>query len=140
MNPFENEAPDHLFSLRMPMIESFGLRGLSISEFKVQVRMPPHPAHTNSRGDVHGGAMAVLMDCALSAAARAHAPTAFGVVTVDLSTHYLASTKGEVIATATCERRGRGLCFVRGEAHDSEGQLLALATGTFKLVEGRSPT
>ena len=139
MNPFADEAPDRIFSLHQPMAAAFGLRGLSIGGFQARVRMPPNPAHTNSRGDVHGGAYAVLLDCTMSAAARAHEPTRFGVVTVDLSTHYLAPTQGEVIATATCERRGRSLCFVRGEVHDTDGQLLALATGTFKLVDKRTP-
>ena len=52
--------------------------------------------------------------------------TSFGVVTVDMTLHFVAPSDGDVIATTFCERRGRSLCFVRGEA---------LATGTFKLVE-----
>lgn len=50
--------------------------------------------------------------------------------------HYRAMNRdGDVIASAVCERRGRSLCFVRGEARDSNGALLALATGSFKLIE-----
>jgi acyl-coenzyme A thioesterase PaaI-like protein len=78
------------------------------------------------------------MDCVLSCAARAHDPTRFGVITVDMALHFVAGTRGDVVATARCERRGKSLCFVRGEAHDADGNLLTLATGTFKLVE-RTP-
>ncbi len=135
MNPFDNEPPDTLFSLTMPMVQAFSLRGLRIGHDEASILMPAQPQYANSRGDVHGGAYAVLLDCALSCAARAHDPTRYGVVTVDMSVHYVAPTQGDAIGTARCERRGKSLSFVRGEVRDTDGQLLALATGTFKLVE-----
>jgi uncharacterized protein (TIGR00369 family) len=133
-----NDAPDELFGLPMPMVQVFGLKGEAIGDDRAQVRMPRNPAHSNSRGDVHGGALAVLMDCALAGAARSPAPTQFGVVTVDMTLHFVAPCSGDVIATTHCERRGRSLCFVRGEARSEDGELLALATGTFKLVERKN--
>ncbi len=135
MTFFSNEAPDTLFSLRMPMVQAFSLQGVRIGDDQATVLMPASPLHTNSRGDVHGGAFAVLMDCVLSCAARAHDPARFGVITVDMALHFVAGTRGDVVATARCERRGKSLCFVRGEAHDADGNLLTLATGTFKLVD-----
>jgi len=140
MNPFGDEAPNTLFTLPMPMVQSFGLRGLSIGGDEARVLMPANPLYTNSRGDVHGGAYGVLLDCVLSCAARAHDPARYGVVTVDMSIHFVAPTKGDVVGRATCERRGKSLCFVRGEARDAAGTLLALATGTFKLMERAAPS
>lgn len=137
---FHDEAPDTLFSLRMPMVQAFGLRGVRIGNDEATVLMPADPRFTNSRGDVHGGAFAVLMDSVLSCAARAHEPSRFGVITVDMAVHYVAGARGDVVGTARCERRGKSLCFVRGEAHDADGKLLVLATGTFKLVERVPPT
>ena len=134
-----NDRPDQLFGLAMPMVEVFGLKGETIGEDRARVRMPRNRAHSNSRGEVHGGALAVLLDCALACAARSHAPTSFGVVTVDMTLHFVAPSDGDVIATTFCERRGRSLCFVRGEARSESGELLSLATGTFKLVERKSP-
>lgn len=138
--PFDNEPADHLFGLPMPMVQVFGLRGEAIGDDRARVRMPFHALHTNSRGDVHGGALAVLLDCTLASAARAHDPVRFGVVTVDMTLHFVATASGEVVASAVCERRGRSLCFVRGEVHDAQGTLLALATGTFKLAERAAST
>lgn len=89
---------------------------------------------TNSRGDVHGGAIASLLDCALAAAVRSHDPTAFGVVTIDLTLHFVAAASGELVADAYCERRGRSISFARGEVRTEDGTLVAMATGTFKLV------
>ncbi|RMX04281.1 PaaI family thioesterase [Corticibacter populi] len=127
-----------LFQLPMPMAGSFDLRGLEIGGLQAKVLLPYDPAWTNSRGEVHGGALSMLFDCTLASACRAHEPGRFGVVTLDLTVHFLAPGRGDVIASATCERRGRAMCFARGEVHDESGQLLALATGTFKLVE-RTP-
>lgn len=131
--------PGELFQLPMPMAGAYALQGLEIGGMQAKVLMPYTPAFTNSRGEVHGGSLSVLFDCALASACRAHDPSAYGVVTLDLTVHFLAPGKGDVIATAVCERRGRAMCFARGEIHDTQGQLLALATGTFKLVERHKP-
>lgn len=138
-SPFAGEAAGLLFALPMPMARAFGLVGTHIGADQAWVEMPPSEAHTNSRGDVHGGALAVLLDCALAGAARAHDPARFGVITIDLTLHFLATGRGCLLARATCERRGRALCFARGEVRDAQNQLVALATGTFKLVE-RAPS
>lgn len=134
-NEFAGEAPGVLFALPMPMARVFGLTGVHIGAKEARVSMAYHADHTNSRGDVHGGALATLLDCALACAARGHDPRRFGVATIDLSVHFTAPGRGELIATAWCERRGRSLCFARGEVRDAQGELLALATGTFKLLE-----
>lgn len=129
---------DTFFGLPIPLATTFGLRGESIGDDRATVRLPAHPGLTNSRGDVHGGAITALFDCALSAAARSHAPTRYGVVTIDLTVHFVEAGRGDVVCSAVCERRGRSISFVRGEARDDAGTLLALATGSFKLVE-RAP-
>lgn len=132
------EPRGSLFQLPMPMAGTLGLRGLEIGGMQARVLLPYAEAFTNSRGEVHGGALSMLLDCSLSSACRAHDPVGFGVATLDLTVHFLAPGRSDVIATATCERRGRAMCFARGEVHDEQGQLVALATGTFKLVE-RAP-
>ncbi|EER57739.1 conserved hypothetical protein, partial [Acidovorax delafieldii 2AN] len=59
--------------------------------------------------------------------------------TIDLTLHYVAAGTGDLIATARCERRGRSISFVRGEVRAEDGTLVALATGSFKLI-ARQPT
>jgi acyl-coenzyme A thioesterase PaaI-like protein len=110
-NPFEGEAPGILFGLPMPMARAMKLSGERIGEDRAQVRMGFQPDQANSRGDVHGGAIASLLDCALASAGS-----------------------GDLIATAHCERRGRSISFARGEVRAEDGTLVALATGTFKLM------
>ncbi len=137
-NPFEGEAPGILFGLPMPMARAMKLSGERIGDDRAQIRMGFQPDQANSRGDVHGGAIASLLDCALASACRSHDPTAFGVATIDLTLHYVSAGSGDLIATDHCERRGRSISFARGEVRSEDGTLVALATGTFKLM-ARSP-
>ena len=134
LSPFAGEAPGLLFGLPMPMSRAMALRGERIGNDRAQVRMGFQAEQSNSRGDVHGGAIASLLDCTLAGAARAHDPAAYGVVTIDLTLHFVSAASGDLIATAHCERRGRSISFVRGEVRAEDGTLVALATGTFKLV------
>lgn len=133
-SPFAGEPPDVLFGLPMAMARVAGLRGERIGDDRAQVRMRFQPEQANSRGEVHGGSLATLLDCTLASAARAHDPAAYGVATIDLTLHFVAVARGDVIATAHCERRGRSISFARGEVRTEDGTLVALATGTFKLI------
>lgn len=133
-NPFGTEIPGVLFALPMPMARIMALHGEKIGDDCAQVRMSFQPDQANSRGEVHGGAISTLLDCALASAARAHDPAAFGVATIDLTLHFVTAGRGDLIATARCERRGRSISFARGEVRAEDGTLVALATGSFKLI------
>ena len=134
--PFTTAEPAHMiFGLPMPMAASFMLQGEAIGNDRARVRMPYQTQFTNSRGDMHGGAIATLLDVGLSCAARAHDPLRYGVATVDLTIHFMAPAAGDVVCTSVCERRGKSLSFVRGELRDDAGKLLGMATGTFMLVD-----
>lgn len=134
VNPFAGEPPGMLFGLPMAMARVAGLIGESVGNDRAQVRMRFQPEQANSRGEVHGGSLATLLDCTLASAARAHDPAAYGVATIDLTLHFLSVARGDVIASAHCERRGRSISFARGEVRAEDGTLVALATGTFKLI------
>lgn len=122
------------FGLPMAMARAMALRGERIGNDRAQVRMGFQAEQSNSRGDVHGGSIATLLDCTLAAAVRSHAPAAYGVATIDLTLHFVAAAGGDLVATAHCERRGRSISFARGEVRAEDGTLVALATGSFKLV------
>jgi len=134
LSPFAGEAPEMFFGLPMAMARAMALRGERIGHNMAQVRMGFQPDQANSRGDVHGGAIATLLDCTLAAAVRSHDPAAYGVATIDLTLHFVATASGDLVATAHCERRGRSISFARGEVRAEDGALVALATGSFKLI------
>ena len=137
-SPFAGEAPDMFFGLPMAMARAMALRGERIGHDMAQVRMGFQRDQANSRGEVHGGSIATLLDCTLAAAVRSHDPAAYGVATIDLTLHFVTAGSGDLVATAHCERRGRSISFARGEVRAEDGTLVALATGSFKLI-ARAP-
>jgi len=135
---YANAPADLLFGLRMPMSRVMAFKGERIGDDTARIRMAFQAEQANSRGEVHGGSIATLLDCVLASSCRAHDPEAYGVATIDLSLHYVSAGTGDLIVTARCERRGRSISFARGEVRTESGTLVALATGSFKLI-ARNP-
>src|SRR5690606_14952228 len=111
-----------------------GLQAEHIEDGYARARLPYHPELVNSRNDVHGGTMMGVLDFMLSAAARSHDPLNIGVITIEMSTHFLAVARGELVFEATVLRRGRSTAFCEGKAINAEGVAVCIARGTFKLV------
>lgn len=139
-HPFAGDPPGVLFGQALPMARAMALQGEALGDDRARIRMRYQPEQTNSRGDVHGGAIASLLDCALAAAVYSHDPAGFGAATIDLTLHFVSAGGGDLIATAQCERRGRSISFARGEVHTEDGTLVAMATGTFKLMARAAAT
>jgi uncharacterized protein (TIGR00369 family) len=90
--------------------------------------------HTNNRGVAHGGVVSSLLDSAMGAAVISAIPTEWWCATTGLSIQFIAGAReGTLEAEGRVERRGRSVAFVRGEAHDAEGRLVATAQGTWHL-------
>ncbi|HEY9280355.1 MAG TPA: PaaI family thioesterase [Eoetvoesiella sp.] len=99
----------------------------------IRTRLPYREDLRNSRGDIHGGTLMSALDFTLSAAARANDPSK-GMATIDMTTHFLAPARAAVIFEARCLRMGKSIAFCEGRALSEEGELLATATATFRVV------
>lgn len=126
--------PAAYFGIDVPFMTHIGLTPLSLDETGCRTRLVKQPALVNSRGDLHGGALMSAFDFTLSAAARAHDPLRFGVMTVDMTTHFLEPARTDLTVTARCSKRGRSIAFCDGEMTDSAGTVVAVARAVFKLV------
>lgn len=83
----------------------------------------------------HGGALATVMDIALSFALIAR--TDHDWVTVDLRVDYLRPTPlGPIVARAEVLHAGRKVGRARGELRDAAGRLCVVATGAFAPYVG----
>jgi acyl-coenzyme A thioesterase 13 len=95
------------------------------------------PQHLNRNNLLHGGFVAMLLDIACGYAASLHYdPDNLALVlTVSLSTQYIAPARGgRVTATGRVSGGGKSLCHANGELRDSDGALIATATGVFKRI------
>lgn len=102
----------------------------------LQVRAP----HTNSRGMLHGGLIAVLSDNAMGLScgqvlAREGRKPAGGLVTVSLATDFIGAAKlGQWVEVDTqYVKAGRSLCFAQAFV-TADGEVVARADARFKLT------
>lgn len=133
--PAPTVAPGPYFGIEVPFMEHIGLEAVSLDENSCHTFLNLHPSITNSRGDMHGGVLMSAFDFTLSAAARAHAPQRYGVVTIDMTTHFYAPARSSLKVIARCPRRGKSIAFCEGEIIDASGTLVAVARATFKLLD-----
>jgi uncharacterized protein (TIGR00369 family) len=127
-----------------PLHQLLGLNFVSGADPTVViVEMPVAPGAFNGSGNLHGGAIASLVDVASgSAAARAGTfkPGENTLVTADLHIRYLGRPKGTVVrAEARVLRAGRQLIVVDCRVVDDVGNLIAFADFAGMIVPLRQP-
>ena len=107
------------------------------------VSMPVRPEAYGSSGNLHGGAIATLIDvAAASAAARTggFVPGQNALVTADLHVRYLKRPHGDLVfARARVVHSGRSLIVVECRVVDAEDRVIASADFSSMLVAFREP-
>ncbi|MGS1006025.1 PaaI family thioesterase [Achromobacter anxifer] len=125
------------FGLTIPFMHFIGLVPESIAPAYARTSLPWRADLTNSRGDVHGGTLMSVLDFTLSAAARGSADGQEGMATIDMNTSFLSPGTGDLVIEARCLRRGASIAFCEGEVRRVDGELVARATATFKIIRRR---
>jgi uncharacterized protein (TIGR00369 family) len=120
-----------------------GMVLVSATAEAVIVRMPVGPAAFNSSGNLHGGAVATLVDVSagtMAALGSGFRPGVETIVTADLHVRYLGRAKGDsVTAESRVLRAGRMLVVVECTVLDSLGNLIAVADFSSMRVPLRGP-
>ena len=95
------------------------------------------PAHTNSRGFVHGGLIGALADNAMGLSCAHTTGHTGGLVTVSLSVDFLGTAfEGQWLEFDTVfVKPGRTLCFAQAFV-TADGQPCARADAMFRVLEG----
>jgi uncharacterized protein (TIGR00369 family) len=115
-----------------PFYDLLGLR-VDTRTDQAMVHLAYRPELANSRGNVHGGATASLLDATLARAVRLHDPSLAGAVTVDITTHFLQPGVGTLTGTGQVVSFGRTIAVAEAIVLDPYGTRVARATGTFRL-------
>jgi uncharacterized protein (TIGR00369 family) len=110
------------------------LLGLEISygEGTCVVRCPVRDFMFNPQGTLHGGVIATVLDISMGHLLH---HTAGAGMTLEMKTQYIrAATGGIVTAEGRFIRQGRSINFLESRMHDEGGELLAMATSTWRLL------
>jgi uncharacterized protein (TIGR00369 family) len=141
-------APEYLDYLRnafleVPLHKLLDFRFVEMEAGVVVVEMPVRPEAFNGSGNLHGGALATLIDVAAgSCAARASGfdPMTQSLVTADLHVRYLGRPKTDLVrAEARLMRAGRMLIVIEVRVVDLDENLVAFADFSSMIVGRREP-
>lgn len=109
------------------------------------VTMPVAPGAFGTSGNLHGGAIATLVDVACASAATRSSTSTFvpgqnTLVTADIHVRYVGRPKGSLVrAEATVARAGRTLIVVECRVLDELDNLIAVADFASMVVPLRQP-
>ena len=128
------------FGASIPFVHHLGFTLEKFEGGQSELRFAPRPEHMNSFEVTHGGAVMTLLDVVMATAARSIEPQQ-GVVTIEMKTTFMRPAKvapgAQLVARGQLQHRTRSMAFTEGRVYDAEGQLCAMATGTFKYVARR---
>jgi uncharacterized protein (TIGR00369 family) len=124
------------FVATSPFARRTGLEVLALDADRAELRLPFDEGNVTVADVIHGGAIATLLDVAVTAAAFC-APDGLEAksgATISLTVNYIRAGRGDLLAVGRAVRRAGGLCFCEAEATDTEGQTVAAAIGTYRYA------
>ena len=123
-----------------PFYGHLGLELESLRDGHGIIRLPRKDEFCNSRGEVHGGIVASLLDIALSQAVRSALSPTTSCATISLNLNYLGPAFGNLTCRAAVVRSGRRISFAEGEVVDEKGMAVCKAIGTYRIIVPKTAT
>ena len=113
-----------------------GMKTVIDEDGRTQVIMEVTESLKQFYGNVHGGVFAGLLDSAIAVAVNQQLEPGEGASTVELKLNYLRSVnKGTLRGVGKVIKKGRKIVVAQGEIKDDAGQLLAIGTATFMIIQ-----
>lgn len=105
---------------------------------RIRVQFEATQEFTNPLGNVQGGFLAAMLDDTLGPAlATTFAEQEFAP-TLEMKVNFVRPAKpGTLVGDGWVVHRGASVAFLQGELHDPEGNLVATATATARMVQVR---
>ncbi len=101
----------------------------------IRAQFAGKPEFLNPAGVVQGGLLAAMLDNTLGAALAAQLGPGQSVVTLELKTSFIHPARvGILVGEGWVVSRGRSICFLEGHLQDSNGNLVAKASATVRIV------
>ena len=117
-----------------PFYEHLNLKLEALADGKCVIRLPYAAHFANSRGEVHGGIVASLLDITLSQAVRSTLEGPTNVATISMTVSYLTAAAGVLACSASVVRAGSTVAFAEGEVTDEKGAAVCRAVGTYRIL------
>ena len=129
------------FPVRIPFVEALGFELLRFDADGSEIAVEVRDESCNSWGVAHGGLTMTLLDVVMAHAARSGAataeqPSSSGMVTIEMKTSFMRPGLGRLVAKGRLLHRTASMAFCEASVFNADDQLVAHATGTFKILKG----
>jgi uncharacterized protein (TIGR00369 family) len=121
------------FGNRIPFLTHIGVHPGEMTPDRVSAKLDFSASLANYGGYMHGGSLMSALDFAMSAVSRSSEPNDLTSSTIEMKTSFIRPALSDVDIEARCLHRGRSIAFCEATARDGEGELVASASGVFKL-------
>jgi uncharacterized protein (TIGR00369 family) len=123
-----------------PMASVFDFAITEVEVGQVTFECTPDESAYNPIGVVHGGLVCTLADSVLGCAVHTTLEAGVAYTSIDLNVSYLRPVtvdSGRLRAIGTVTKPGRRAAFAGAEILDASGKLVASATGSCLVMDGR---
>ena len=121
-----------------PCIDTLGkgqVIDVDFAEHSVTVAFTNGDEHCHSGSIVQGGFVAGMLDNAMAVAVIISGEELYSPATLELKvTYFKPASQGVNIAKGWIVRMGKSIAFLEAELHNSDGELLAKASSTARLI------
>ena len=122
-----------------PIAKLIGMELLKAEGGEAEFTMIASDKHHNPMGTLHGGVMVDIMDAAMGMAFASSLNKGELFTTINLQINYMKQViEGRLTATASIIKRGRSVGFLESELRDEQGDLVATAQSTCKVLKEKS--
>jgi uncharacterized protein (TIGR00369 family) len=101
------------------------------------IRLDSRAELENSRGEVHGGVVASMLDATMGVAVRSLLENGEGATTVSLTVNYVKPGSAVLVAKGRVVRSGRTISSAEAVAEDASGGVVAHAIGIMRIIAGQ---
>ncbi|MGL4638018.1 MAG: PaaI family thioesterase [Beijerinckiaceae bacterium] len=122
---------------RPPCAETLGFELLAEypEESRIEIAFHPNASMLNPRGTVQGGFVAAMLDDAMGPALVSSSGDKEAPATIDMNVTFIAPVyPGRVIGKGRVVSKTRSTAFLEAELFDTDGNLLARATSTARIM------
>ena len=120
-----------------PAAALLGWEALSLEPGHVRVRYLARPEFTNPHGAVQGGFLAAMLDDAMGPALFTTLAADQFAPTIEMKVNFLRPARpGPLVAEGRVVHRTRSLAFLEGSLATEDGELIATATATVRIMDG----
>jgi uncharacterized protein (TIGR00369 family) len=123
-----------------PMASVFGFAITEVEVGRVTFECTPDESTYNPIGVVHGGLVCTLADSVLGCAVQTTLEAGVAWTSIDLNVSYLRAVtvdSGRLRAIGTVTKPGRRVAYAAAEILDASGKLVASATSSCLVMDGR---